>query len=75
MKNLHISAIVCFAAAIAFYLLAWLPGAMGLTALGCLLEIVAWVLTFTKRPTNPYADSDPLGSTDAWRVDDASHDD
>ena len=43
MKAMHFGAIVCFALAIGFYLIAWVPGAYGLGFFGVVLEIAAWM--------------------------------
>jgi len=43
MKPLHIGSFVCFAIAMAFYLLAWVPGLIGFSIFGVFFEVAAWI--------------------------------
>jgi hypothetical protein len=49
MKNLHFSSLVCFAIAMACYLLTWVPGLLGFGAVGVFFEIAAWVKLFSRK--------------------------
>ena len=46
MKKFHIAALICFAAATLFYLVAWRPGMMGFAVFGIASEIVGWIALF-----------------------------
>ena len=49
MKPLHISASGCFAIAMTFYLLAWVPSLVGFSVSGLFFEVAARVKMFSRK--------------------------
>lgn len=43
-NGVHPGAIICFALATVFYLIAWFPAAWGFGILALLIEVVGWIL-------------------------------
>jgi len=53
MKRLHVGALVCFALALLFYVISWVPALWAIVVLGVLFEAAAWLLVWFG-PDEPY---------------------